>query len=44
MKALKKIWNWLKQFKKEMERESISQVKSTPHCCSHPIATSLRKR
>jgi len=30
--------------KEDMKRESISQVKSTPHCCSSPVAVSLRKR
>jgi hypothetical protein len=44
MKALKKAKKWLKQLKEDMEKESVSQIKTTSHCCSRPIEPTTRKR
>ena len=44
MKALKKAKAWLKQLRKDMEKESVSQTKGTPSCCSKPIEPMARNR
>lgn len=43
-KALRKAKTWLKQLKENMEKESVSQMKGTPRCCSKPIERITRKR
>jgi hypothetical protein len=43
MKTLKQIKEWVKQLKEDMEKESVSQMKGTPHCCSRPIEPVTRK-
>ena len=37
MKALKKLKEWLKRLKEDLEKESVSQVNSVSPCCSRPI-------
>lgn len=43
MKALKKAKAWLKQLKEDTLRESVSQTKGTPQCCSKPIEPMTKK-
>lgn len=43
MRALGKAKAWLKQLLEDLERESVSQMKTKPHCCSEPVEPRTRK-
>jgi len=42
MRALAKAKSWLKQLLADMEKESVSQIKTRPHCCSEPVRPNTR--
>lgn len=44
MKALRKAEAWLKQLKNDVERESVSRVRSAPHCCSKPVESTTQEK
>ena len=43
MKAFGKAKAWLKQLLVDLEKESVSQMKTRPHCCSEPVEPRTRK-
>lgn len=43
MRAFGKAKAWLKQLLADLEKESVSQIKTRPHCCSEPVKPSTKK-
>jgi hypothetical protein len=43
MRSLRKAKAWLKQLLADLEKESVSQMKTRTHCCSEPIEPATKK-